>query len=190
MTARRAVSASAWRWCASSSRCTAAKSPCTATGVGQGSEFIVRLPLLDSAAAQPLGTRGAHGRRDAGRVIASWSPTTIRTRSKAWRCCSNATATRCGRPRTAQRRCELAAKCQPDLALLDIGMPVLDGYEAARRIRSEPWGKRMMLVALSGWGQSADVQRSRDSGFDTHLVKPASFDALAQLLSRVPSGGK
>jgi CheY-like chemotaxis protein len=74
--------------------------------------------------------------------------------------------------------------------LLDIGMPVMDGYEAARRIRSEAWGKPMMLVALSGWGQSSDVQRSRDSGFDTHLVKPASFDALAQLLSRVPSGGK
>jgi CheY-like chemotaxis protein len=85
---------------------------------------------------------------------------------------------------------ELAEKCQPHLALLDIGMPVLDGYEAARRIRSETWGKGMMLVALSGWGQSSDVQRSRDSGFDTHLVKPASFDALAQLLSRVPPGGK
>jgi len=83
---------------------------------------------------------------------------------------------------------ELAEKCQPHLALLDIGMPVLDGYEAARRIRSETWGKAMMLVALSGWGQSSDVQRSRDSGFDTHLVKPASFDALAQLLSRVPGG--
>jgi CheY-like chemotaxis protein len=87
---------------------------------------------------------------------------------------------------------ELAEQCQPHLALLDIGMPVLDGYEAARRIRSETWGKGMMLVALSGWGQSSDVQRSRESGFDTHLVKPASFDALAQLLSRVPgaTGGK
>ena len=157
-------------------------------GVGQGSEFIVRIPLLDSV---PAGGDGAAHRAAATQprrriLVADDNPDALESLAlllecdghEVWKAANGAEA------------CELAEKCQPHLALLDIGMPVLDGYEAARRIRSETWGKGMMLVALSGWGQSSDVQRSRDSGFDTHLVKPASFDALAQLLSRVPPGGK
>jgi CheY-like chemotaxis protein len=157
-------------------------------GVGQGSEFIVRIPLLDSVpataqrAARTAGTMQPRHRI----LVADDNPDALESLAlllecdghEVWKAANGAEAY------------ELAAKCQPHLALLDIGMPVMDGYEAARRIRSESWGKPMMLVALSGWGQSSDVQRSRDSGFDTHLVKPASFDALAQLLSRVPSGGK
>ena len=80
---------------------------------------------------------------------------------------------------------ELAAKFKPQVAFLDIGMPVMTGYEAASRIRSEPWGKGMVLVALSGWGQREDVQRSKAAGFDSHLVKPASFEALNEVLSRL-----
>ena len=80
---------------------------------------------------------------------------------------------------------ELAAQWQPELALLDIGMPVMDGYEAVKRMREQPWGKQLLIVALSGWGQTADVQRSRDAGFDSHLVKPASFESLAEVLGRV-----
>jgi signal transduction histidine kinase len=157
-------------------------------GVGQGSEFIVRIPLLDSIpAAADHAARSAAATQPRHRIlVADDNPDALESLAlllecdghEVWKAANGAEAF------------ELAAKCQPHLALLDIGMPVLDGYEAARRIRSETWGKRMMLVALSGWGQSSDVQRSRDSGFDTHLVKPASFDALAQLLSRVPPGGK
>ena len=61
---------------------------------------------------------------------------------------------------------------RPDVVLLDIGLPKLNGYEACRRIREQPWGKDMVLVALTGWGQEEDRRRSQEAGFDYHMVKP------------------
>jgi signal transduction histidine kinase/ActR/RegA family two-component response regulator len=78
---------------------------------------------------------------------------------------------------------EKASSWKPDVAFLDIGMPVLDGYATARGIRKESWGKDMVLVALSGWGQREDMARSREAGFDLHLVKPVSADAIASVLA-------
>ncbi len=66
-------------------------------------------------------------------------------------------------------------------------MPVLDGYEVARRIRAQPWGRSVTLVALTGWGQDSDRRRSRDAGFDSHLVKPLDMDKLAELLQSLPA---
>lgn len=66
---------------------------------------------------------------------------------------------------------------------MDLGMPRLDGYEAARRIRQHSWGERMVLVALTGWSQAEDKQRSKEAGFDWHLVKPADHAALQEILS-------
>ena len=74
--------------------------------------------------------------------------------------------------------------------LLDIGMPLLDGYEVARRIRAQPWGQRITLVALTGWGQDSDRRRSREAGFDSHLVKPLDLEKLTDLLARLPSRAK
>jgi CheY-like chemotaxis protein len=159
-------------------------------GVGQGSEFVVRIPLLENISGAAVhAVQSACATRARHRIlVADDNPDALESLAlllecdghEVWKAANGAEAF------------ELAEQCQPHLALLDIGMPVLDGYEAARRIRSTAWGKGMMLVALSGWGQSSDVQRSRESGFDSHLVKPASFDALAQLLSRMPviTGGK
>lgn len=79
---------------------------------------------------------------------------------------------------------EVAAAQRPDVAFFDLGMPVLSGYEAAVRIRAEPWSRSLMLIALSGWGQPADVCQSRACGFDAHLVKPASLENLNEVLSR------
>ena len=70
----------------------------------------------------------------------------------------------------------------PDVVLLDIGLPGLNGYEAARRIRELPGGTDLRLVAITGWGQEEDRQRSRAAGFDHHLVKPVSLTAVEQLL--------
>lgn len=82
----------------------------------------------------------------------------------------------------------LAESFAPDLVLLDIGMPGMDGYEAARRIRQAPWGADITLVALTGWGQPDDRARALVAGFDLHMVKPLSPDGLAQLLRKGPRG--
>ena len=78
---------------------------------------------------------------------------------------------------------EAAERLRPDAVLLDIGLPGLNGYEVCRRIREQPWGKDLMLVALTGWGQEEDRQRSQEAGFDTHMVKPVDHDALLKLLA-------
>jgi signal transduction histidine kinase/CheY-like chemotaxis protein len=73
----------------------------------------------------------------------------------------------------------------PQLLLLDIGMPVLDGYETARQVRERPWGRKAQLVALTGWGQDSDRRKALNAGFDHHLVKPAEPDALRAVIDSI-----
>ncbi len=81
-----------------------------------------------------------------------------------------------------------AESFRPDVALLDVGMPGASGHAVAQRIREAPWGARMVLVAQTGWGHEEDRQKTMDAGFDHHLVKPVSPEALTELLaSLVPS---
>ncbi len=77
---------------------------------------------------------------------------------------------------------ERAEQFQPNLILMDIGMPRLDGREATRRIRAQSWGKSMMIIALTGWGQENDRLASRQAGCDGHLVKPVRLPELEKLL--------
>ncbi len=84
---------------------------------------------------------------------------------------------------------DVAARFHPHVVLLDIGLPGLDGYEVARRMRREPWGKQVTLVAVTGWGQAEDRERSRDAGFDAHLLKPVDHDALVKLLAEIGTSG-
>ncbi|HZP85599.1 MAG TPA: response regulator [Burkholderiales bacterium] len=77
-----------------------------------------------------------------------------------------------------------AAAFGPDIVLLDIGLPKLDGYEVARRIREQDGGADMLLVALTGWGQEEDRRRSKEAGFDHHMTKPIDFEALRNLLTQ------
>jgi signal transduction histidine kinase len=84
---------------------------------------------------------------------------------------------------------EAASRVRPDLVLLDIGMPGMDGYEVARRIRSQPWGREATLVALTGWGQENDRRRSREAGFDSHCIKPLDLARLMSLLASLPAAG-
>jgi PAS domain S-box-containing protein len=70
----------------------------------------------------------------------------------------------------------------PEVALLDIGMPVMDGYELARHVRREAWGKDVLLIALTGWGQERDRQKAYEAGFDVHLTKPVDIDIIERLI--------
>lgn len=74
----------------------------------------------------------------------------------------------------------------PDVVLLDIGLPKLNGYEVAQRIRENAWGKAMFLIAVTGWGQEEDRQRSSEVGLNVHMVKPVEPAALERLLSELP----
>ena len=76
-----------------------------------------------------------------------------------------------------------AAKFRPDIMLLDIGLPKLNGNDVARRIRARSWGKNIVLVAITGWGQDEDRQQTVAAGFDGHLVKPVDYATLTQLLA-------
>jgi len=78
----------------------------------------------------------------------------------------------------------MAAALRPDYAVLDIGMPGMDGYELARAIRCESWGGGIKLIAVTGWGRSNDRRRSAEAGFDHHLVKPVQPDAIVELIAR------
>ena len=82
-----------------------------------------------------------------------------------------------------QEGVEVAGEFRPDVVLLDIGLPKLNGYEACRRIREQPWGKSVVLIALTGWGQEEDRRRSHEAGFDHHMVKPVDPQELMKLLA-------
>jgi CheY-like chemotaxis protein len=80
----------------------------------------------------------------------------------------------------------MAAQFAPDVVLLDIGMPGMDGYEVARRMRAMAQLTDALIVAQTGWGQEEDRRRSREAGFDHHFVKPVDPAALEDLLARLP----
>jgi len=156
-------------------------------GTGRGSEFVIRLPLL------PETTQSVNGRQPA--TTADAPP----VRRRILVADDNADALQTlatvlelsGHEVFSAANGSLALECAerhlPEVALLDIGMPLLDGYEVARRIRAQAWGKRITLVALTGWGQESDRRRSQEAGFDSHLVKPLDLGKLTQLLARLPA---
>jgi CheY-like chemotaxis protein len=76
----------------------------------------------------------------------------------------------------------VGASFLPDVVLMDISMPHMDGYEAARRLRGESWGKDVVLIALTGWGRQGDIDAAREAGFDGHLLKPVGAEALINLV--------
>lgn len=77
-----------------------------------------------------------------------------------------------------------AEELRPGVILLDIGLPRLDGFEVARRLRATEWGASALLLALTGWSHPEERQRSVDAGFDEHVVKPVDIEALTELLAR------
>jgi CheY-like chemotaxis protein len=72
--------------------------------------------------------------------------------------------------------------------LLDLGLPKLNGYDACRRIREQPWGRDMLLIAVTGWGKKEDRRLSKQAGFDAHLVKPVDHQVLTNVLASLTRG--
>jgi PAS domain S-box-containing protein len=150
-------------------------------GVGQGSRFTVRLPV-----ARPV-SGGEPERREARFLAAPVRRRILVVDDNEDSAMSMALLlTGMGNEtRTAHEgleALEVGATFLPEIILLDIGMPRLNGYETARRIREQPWGQSVKLVAVTGWGQEADRRRSQEAGFDHHLVKPVDPAALSKLL--------
>jgi signal transduction histidine kinase/ActR/RegA family two-component response regulator len=149
-------------------------------GPGKGSEFIVRLPAAKEDVAEPptAATEESHGPRrqilviDDNRDAAESLAEILRILGHVVRMAYDGEA-----------GVALAAEFRPEVILMDIGMPKVNGYEAARRIRAEPWGNEPFIVALTGWGGADDRRRTHEAGFDRHLVKPVSLAALTEILA-------
>ncbi|HTM52951.1 MAG TPA: ATP-binding protein [Pirellulales bacterium] len=152
-------------------------------GPEQGSEFVVRLPLVpgpEGYNAIPSEVHNLPGAR-CKIVVADDNKDAVDSLAMMLRALGHEVRT----AKDGQEAIEATATFRPDVVLLDIGMPKLNGYEAARRIREEPWGKQVTLIALTGWGQDEYRQRSREAGFDHHLVKPPDSSELLEILSAV-----
>ncbi len=80
---------------------------------------------------------------------------------------------------------EAAKEYRPEVILLDIGLPKMNGYDAARAIRKEPWGQNIALIAVTGWGQDEDRRKSEQAGFDRHMVKPVDPLSLMKMLAEL-----
>jgi len=89
-----------------------------------------------------------------------------------------------------QQALEEGEQILPQLILMDLGMPVMDGYAACRAIRRTPWGSTLPIVALSGWGQPEDRIRTKEAGFDEHLVKPITGAALLATVASLEKRGQ
>ena len=150
-------------------------------GAGLGSEFVVRLPVLvekrrhqELPAAVtlapptvPLRVLVVDDNKDSAESLAMLLRMSDHDTRLAY---------------DGREAVEAADTFRPDAILLDIGLPKLNGLEACRRIREQPWGRNMVIVALTGWGQDDDRLRSSSAGFDGHLVKPVDYDGLVHLL--------
>jgi PAS domain S-box-containing protein len=149
-------------------------------GPGQGSRFTVRLPVIvavEEERAQsilPL-LEGAPKRRI---LVVDDNRDAVESLATMLRLSGNEVHTACD----GIEAVELAEQLLPDVVLMDIGMPRLNGREATRRIREQAWGKQMIVIALTGWGQDSDRRLSREAGCDEHLVKPVDFAELERLM--------
>lgn len=155
-------------------------------GAGRGSEFVVRLP---ATAAEPPGPREAEQEKEQVAAHAKRRILVVDDNQDAATTLGILLRLKGNEVRTAFDGLEAVAAAeafQPQAILLDIGMPKMNGYDAARRIRQEARGRPVMLVATTGWGQQQDIARSKEAGFDHHLVKPVDFAQLEKLLASLP----
>ena len=147
-------------------------------GASQGSEFLIRLPLLTRRPQRRRAVASAAKReRPVPRriLVADDNADSLESLATLLRCDGHEVYTACD----GEQAVEQAAKHRPQIALLDIGMPKLDGVQVGHKIRAETWGRAMTLIALTGWGQDTDRKRTAEAGFDAHLVKPLDIGELS-----------
>ncbi|QEH35195.1 Autoinducer 2 sensor kinase/phosphatase LuxQ [Aquisphaera giovannonii] len=152
-------------------------------GPGRGSEFLVRLPITP-AAPPPARDADHGGGRTAPRcriLVADDNDDAARTMAMMLGILGHEVRTAAD----GEEAVRSAAEFRPEVIFLDIGMPRVNGYQAAERIRAQEWGRGMVVVALTGWGQEEDRRRAKAAGFDHHLVKPVSPETLVRLLAEV-----
>jgi signal transduction histidine kinase/ActR/RegA family two-component response regulator len=156
-------------------------------GPGMGSAFTVELDLIESHGEEtrtvPAPGKAEHSSRRARILVADDNHDAAQSLALMLSMDGHDVRT-AGDGLEALREAE---EFHPQLVVLDIGMPKLDGYETARRMRARPWASHTRLFALTGWGQDEDRERARRAGFDQHLVKPVDPEALSQLLNRTLS---
>jgi len=151
-------------------------------GAGRGSEFVVHLPLSttpdDELQAPHVADAGVRARRilvvddnkDAAQAMATMLGLLGHEVDVAF---------------DGEQALRRAERSRPEVILMDLGMPNMNGYVAARRIRQSEWGRALLLIAVTGWGQQADRQASEQAGFDHHLVKPVELDAVQSLVAQL-----
>jgi signal transduction histidine kinase len=151
-------------------------------GLGHGSEFSVYLPLATRAALEPEPMSPTAHSKNANRTVLIADDNVDAAESLAMLLRLDGHHVEVAGNGT--EAVELFDKLHPDVAILDIGMPGMNGYEAARRIRARPEGKGIALIAVTGWGQEADKARAAAAGFDHHFTKPVEPEALISLIGK------
>jgi PAS domain S-box-containing protein len=154
----------------------------TSEGPGKGSEFVVRLPALEESPLQsrPPILHRPHVARQRSRVlVVDDNVDTARGLAKLLRLLGHEIQLAFDGPTAIQ----LARTHRPEVVLLDIGLPGMDGYQVVKLLRQDEWCKDSLIIAASGYGQEEDRRRSHEAGFDHHLVKPVDYDALMSLLA-------
>ncbi len=156
-------------------------------GDGAGSRFIVRLPVVRALGGEPFGEDVAEPVRPPSHLrilVVDDNRDSATSLAMLLTLMGNETQT----AHDGLEALEVAAAFKPDVALLDIGMPKLNGYDMARRIREQAWAGDVVLVACTGWGTEDDKRRSQEAGFDFHMVKPVDPVALKKLLAGLQVG--
>ena len=150
-------------------------------GEGQGSEFIVRLPILNRpVVAEESSSRLASDPQAQRRVlIVDDNLDSAESLAMLLEITGNKTYM----AHDGLEALEQIEKYRPEVVLLDIGLPRVDGHEVCRRVREKSWGKDIVVIALTGWGQDDDRRKSEEAGFNGHLVKPVDYDKLLELLA-------
>jgi PAS domain S-box-containing protein len=156
-------------------------------GPGKGSRFVVRLPLGDQTVQSALPVKAAPslngGVRARSVLLADDNLDAAETLAELLRMDGHTVHT----ANDGMSAAAMALKLKPDVLVLDIGMPGLNGYEVARQVRAQPWGREPLLIAATGWGREDDREKARTAGFDMHLTKPFDPVHLAAVIAR-PAG--